>query len=663
MSLISFSEVGKFYGRQDVLAGVTLALNPGDRIGLVGRNGAGKTTLIRLIMGQEQPDQGLISRAKGLRAAYLPQDLLTFSGQGLLELVMNTARELQDVESELAQINAELAEKSGPLRETPAGRRELEELVQRQSRLLHLFEALGGWSKEAEAKKILSGLGFEEKDFGRDIGEFSGGWIMRAALARLLLAEPEVLILDEPTNHLDLDSLMWLEEYLKAASAAVLLVSHDRTFLNNVCRKIVELSRGRATLYPGDYETYLAEKEKRLAADRAAFANQQDRIRQMEKFIERNRTRASTARRAQSRLKTLEKMDRLSAPEDNSQATFALTLPKPARGPEIVAELMAVAKYYGHIHVYEDLNLRLRRGDRLALIGPNGRGKSTLIRMMIGLERPTRGRAVLGQGVTVGYFAQFQMDNLHPEHTVIDELALAAGDLGQGALRSILGSFLFSGDEVFKKVSVLSGGEKARLALAKIMLAAPNLLVLDEPTNHLDIQGRQMLEEALDDFSGAICLISHDRSLINRLAREIGIIENGRLTTYPGNFDDYQNLWQARAAAAEPAPAPAADVLETPPGGGRGEREARKKAEARQRQALSAQKKPLLAELARQEDRLAELSRRLQELTGLLAAPETYQEQSQAKSLTQELGCLKDEQARLEKNWEKTMLALESLGG
>ncbi|MDR3038127.1 MAG: ATP-binding cassette domain-containing protein, partial [Candidatus Adiutrix sp.] len=368
MALISLSEVGRFYGRQDVLTGATLALNPGERVGLVGRNGAGKTTLIRLILGLENPDSGSVTRAKGLRLGYLPQELTARRGLTLLELVLDTAEEYRRVEAELALVGEELAAKS---RDGDPG--ELMELARRQSHLLHLFEALGGWDKEASAKKILSGLGFAESDFGRDLGEFSGGWLMRGVLARLLLASPDLLVLDEPTNHLDLDSLVWLESYLKNSPSALLLVSHDRVFLNNVTQKIIEIRQGRTHTYTGNYERFLEEKEQRLLTEAAAFENQQGRIKQIEKFIERNRVRASTARRAQSRIKMLEKMDRLSAPENLEDQSFRLRLPVGARGPDLVAEFSGVAKNYGPVEVFRDLNLTLRRGRHLALIGPNGR--------------------------------------------------------------------------------------------------------------------------------------------------------------------------------------------------------------------------------------------------------------------------------------------------
>lgn len=662
MALISFSDVNRFYGRQDVLTGVTLSINAGERVGLVGRNGAGKTTIIRLIMEKENPDSGRVTRARGLRLGYLPQELMGQRGISLLALVMDTAEEFRRVEAELAEVNAALAEKS----EAGADQEELMELARRQGHLIHLFESLGGWEKESEAKKILSGLGFEEGDFGRDISEFSGGWMMRGVLARLLLASPDLLVLDEPTNHLDIDSLVWLEGYLRNSPSALLLVSHDRVFLNNVIQKVIEVRQGRAHTYIGNYEHFLEEKEQRLITETAAFENQQERIKQIEKFIEKNRVRATTARRAQSRIKMLDKMDRLAAPESLEDQNFHFRLPKPARGPDMVAELVGVSKRYGPVEVYDDLNLNLRRGDRLALVGPNGRGKSTLLKMLAGLEPVSSGVRRLGQGVNLGYFAQFQMDSLNPANTVLEELGTVAGDLGPGGLRSVLGAFLFSGDDVFKKVSVLSGGEKARLALAKIMLTAPNFLLLDEPTNHLDIPGRQMLEEALADYGGTMVLISHDRHFINSLCTSVGVIEKGRLEVFPGDFDDYQSMWLKGAApeSGQKAPSPTVAEEETEaearPGAGR---KGNRKQEAQARQELAARRRPLKKLVDDSEVRLAEINGRKSELEKILADPATYQDGDKAREMNLEFQALSDEAKIVEKNWEDAMLALEELEG
>jgi len=653
MALVSFSEVSRFYGRQDVLTGVTLTLGPGERVGLVGRNGAGKTTLIRLLLDLESPDSGSVTRAKGLRTGYLPQELPARKGLSLLELVLDTAEEYRKVEAELALVSEELNAKS-----RDGAPEELMELAGRQGRLLQIFEALGGWDKESEAKKILSGLGFAEGDFGRDLGEFSGGWLMRGVLARLLLASPDLLVLDEPTNHLDLDSLIWLESYLRSSASALLLVSHDRTFLNNVAQKIIEVRQGRAHTYAGDYEWFLAEKEQRLTTEAAAFENQRERIKQIEKFIERNRVRASTARRAQSRLKMLEKMDRLPTPENLEDRNFSLRLPSGARGPDLVAEFTGAVKSFGPVRVFGDLNLTLRRGERLALIGPNGRGKSTFLKMLAGLEPIDAGSRRLGQGIKVGYFAQFQMDGLDPGRTLLEELAAEAGDLGQGALRSVLGGFLFSGEDVFKKVAVLSGGEKARLTLAKIMLSAPNLLLLDEPTNHLDIAGRQMLEEALEDFQGTLVLISHDRHFIGRLCDRVAVIEEGRLTVFHGGYEDYLRLW---APGSQAARKPLQSAEPDRPAQAPDKKEARRES-ARGRREAAALRRPYERAVEEAEEKLAALAGRRLELEKLLADPATYQDSALVRRLNLELAGLAREGQALEAGWEEALTRLETLG-
>ncbi|MDR1314239.1 MAG: ATP-binding cassette domain-containing protein [Deltaproteobacteria bacterium] len=681
MSLVTFSDVARFYGRQDVLSGVTLAIEQGDRIGLVGRNGAGKTTIIRLVMEDEQPDRGQVVRARGLKIGYLPQEILTQPGKRLLELVLDTDPEYRRVEAALKALESELA----GLSENPMPEDEVMGLVERQGELLHEFERLGGWEKESAAKKILAGLGFVESDMERELAEFSGGWVMRAVLARLLLARPDLLILDEPTNHLDLDSLIWLEGYLKATPSALLLVSHDRVFLNNVSNKIIELRNGKADLYPGTYEQFLEAKQMRIQTESAAFQNQQDRIKQMERFIERNRVRASTARRAQSRVKAMDKMDRLAPPDSGLDPKFSLALPVGRRGPDVVSEMKDVSKIYGDIEVFTGLNLTLRRTERLALVGPNGRGKSTLIKLMAGAIAPTDGACKLGQSVDLGYFSQFQMDTLDASRTVLEEFASVCAGVTVGSQRSLLAGFLFQGEDVFKKVKVLSGGEKTRLVLAKIMMGAPNLLLLDEPTNHLDITGRQMLEDALANYQGTMVIISHDRHFINRLATSVGVIENGGLTVYPGDYDDYRDIWlqkieEVQAAGAGPEQpkgqdarkgqgAKEAGLLKDPKAAKdpKGQKDlkgltdladqkgaARRKSNGKQRAALK-------KSMSETEFRLETISGRLKELDELLSGHEIYKDQARMHEILNEQAALKKSMSAVEMIFEREMAELESL--
>ncbi|MDR2385955.1 MAG: ATP-binding cassette domain-containing protein [Deltaproteobacteria bacterium] len=676
MSLVTFSDVHRFHNRQDVLRGLTLSIEAGERIGLVGRNGAGKTTIIRLIMGEESPDTGQVVKAKGLKLGYLPQDIMAQKDQKLLELALDTDPEFKLIERELLEVEKELAK-------TDLAKERLTALAERHGHLLARFEALGGWVRESEAKKILSGLGFSEADFERDLSVFSGGWIMRAVLARLLVAKPDLLVLDEPTNHLDIDSLIWLENYLKGSASALLLVSHDRVFLNNVAQKIIELRMGRADSYPGNYDRFLEEKARRLVTESAAYANQQDQIKQLEKFIERNQVRASTAKRAQSRMKALEKIDRLPQPIEGLEQSFNLRLPQGRRGPDLVAQLTKVTKSYGQTEVYRDLNLTLQRGERLALIGPNGRGKSTLIKLLAGLTEPTSGTRKMVQNIDLGYFSQFQMESLNPNNNLIEELATVAGHLTIGALRNTLGGFLFSGDDVFKKVSVLSGGEKTRLLLCKIMMGSPNLLLLDEPTNHLDIPGRQMLEEALDDFEGTMILISHDRHFINRLCDKVGVIEDGVLTVHPGNFDDYQRVWLSdpTALSGQSSPSPLAESAKSPAknsavssaknltvssAGSQSSAAAKesawekRQAASEERKKRSAFRKPLEKKLQETEKRLEEIAQRFKELENNLSDERVYKDGHQVKTIKLELDNLNSEKTKLEDLWQETALELES---
>ena len=648
------------------MRGASFNVASGERVGLVGPNGSGKSTILRLILSQESPDGGQVTKAKGARIGYLPQDLMTFSGQSLLDLVMDTAEDLRSIETELGQIASEIE----ALSDNASSRQdELLELTTRQGYLLTRFDMLGGYTLEAEARKILAGLGFTETDMDRPIDSFSGGWIMRAVLARLLLAGPDLLLLDEPTNHLDIDSLLWLENYLSGASSSLLLVSHDRTFLNNVVNRIVEIDRGRIYNYSGNYDQYLEGKEKRMVTETAAYENQQGQIKQVERFIERNRVRASTARRAQSRIKQLEKLDKLEAPVHSRNQSFNLSLPPAPRAPDTLVELASVEKSFGPLQIYSDLNMTVRRGDRIAFLGANGRGKSTLMKIIAGATRIDDGYRRVGNGVIMSYFAQFQLEELNPHRTVIEELDSVAGDLTPGRQRSILGGFLFRGDDVFKKVSVLSGGEKSRLILAKIMCIGPNLLLLDEPSNHLDIPARDMLEQALLQFDGTICLISHDRRLINAIANKVLVIQDGGVETLPGNFDEYQEIWlekltspnQKEPASAARSTIPVMEEKAGSKGETRAEREARKKAQAQARQEFSRRKKPLTVKVNKLENRLSELGSELDRLSTQMADPEAYQDAERSKQMNLEYGQVKSELEKTTAEWEAAALELEEL--
>ena len=443
--MISFYNVSKSFAKQDILLDCSFQVNAGERVGIIGANGSGKSTVFKLLLGLEHPDQGQISRPKNLRLGYLPQDVLHFHGKTVLEQVMEVAEEVQTIEAELSLLADQL--------EQPLPEAELTAAAQRQSRLLEEYHRLGGYDLGARARKVLAGLGFTEEDTDRPVEEMSGGWAMRVALARILLAEPDLILLDEPTNHLDLDSLAWLEEYLVQITSSLMLVSHDRVFLDRVVHRLLELENGRLTSYPGNFKRYLEEKEKRLQSQWAAYRHQQEQIRQIKRFIDRNRARKDRAKQVQGRLKMLDKMELIEPPI--SPDRFSFTFPPPSRAAKIVLELKKASKGYGDQPVVSDIDLTIQRGDRFALIGLNGAGKTTLVRLMAGVLTLDSGELVLGSGVSIAYFAQQQLELLNPQQTVLESLQSVAGDMGQGRLRTLLGGFLFRNDEVDKLVSEL----------------------------------------------------------------------------------------------------------------------------------------------------------------------------------------------------------------
>jgi ATP-binding cassette, subfamily F, member 3 len=490
--------------------------------------------LFHIIMGEIEPDSGSVARPKNLTIGYLPQQCDPPEEKTILAHTTDVDQRLGDVRLQLNLLQQQMT--------TERERDRIEQMALHQTHLIEQFEHLGGYDLESRAQKILAGLGFREDQFQRSAKTLSGGWLMRLELARLLLAEQDLLLLDEPTNHLDLESLIWLEEYLGNCPSAVIIISHDRAFLNGVVRRIVELEGGRFQDYAGNYDFYVKEKAQRREIQTSAHKNQQERIRQVERFIERNRYRKDRARQVQSRLKSLDKVERIEALPGESQIHFAF--PDPPRSGKRVVELRNLHKSYGSQVVYAGVDLTIERGDRIAFLGKNGAGKSTLLKILAGVEAIDEGERILGHKVALGHYAQYQWEQLNSNWTVLEEAASIAGDFSQSQLRGLLGAFLFRGDDVDKKVAVLSGGEKARLILCKLLLQRPNVLLMDEPTNHLDIPSRDVLEEALRQFSGTLCFISHDRHFINRLAGKVLVIEAGQIDLFPGNFDDFQNIWK-----------------------------------------------------------------------------------------------------------------------
>ena len=615
--MIHLEAVSKTYGGQRLFADLSWRLVANERVGLVGPNGVGKTTLCRLLAGLEEPDGGEVRRDRGVTVGYLPQEVGGTAAGSVLAEALGGFDDVWAIERELEQLGAALATHPS------------EALTARYGELQHRFEARGGYRLEAEAGVILGGLGFKREEFHRPLGEFSGGWRMRAALARLLLLRPSLLLLDEPTNHLDLESLGWLEEFLSGYEGTVVVVSHDRYFLNRMVTSVAELSPAGLALYPGAYDAYLIQREARQELVAARARNQAKRIAEIERFIERFRYQATKARQVQSRVKMLERIERVVVDGPGRRVRFAF--PAPPRTGRTVVALTDVDKAYGDNIVYRGLNLTVERGERIALVGVNGAGKSTLLKILAGVLPVDGGARTLGAQVSVHYYAQHQIDALDPARTVLEELEAAAPEAVRTRLRTILGSFLFSGDSVEKRVAVLSGGEKARLALARMLVRPAALLCLDEPTNHLDLASRGVLEDALAEFAGTIVFISHDRYFINRLATKVVEISGGRLQAYPGSYDDYL----ARAVAAAPAPPPPAAAAPR----ARKARGTARPLELRQR-------------LLRVEEQIAELERRIAELNEALGDPALYADGGRVRAVTAAQRDAQAEVAWLLREWE-----------
>jgi ATP-binding cassette subfamily F protein 3 len=537
--MIQLSSAGKRYGHKLLFEGVDWLITPRDRVGLVGANGTGKSTLMKILAGIEALDYGSISTAKGISAGYLPQDGLTLEGKTVFAECMSVFAELCAMEQEMEDL-------TGRMSELDHASSEYAQVAERYHRIEHEFTTREGYAIEAQVGTVLSGLGFGKDDWNRQTDEFSGGWQMRLALAQLLLQQPNLLLLDEPTNHLDLEARNWLEQYLSDYPYAVVLISHDRYFLDVTVNKIAEIWNKRIHLYSGNYDKYLAEKTQRLEQLEAAQRNQKDRIEQLEIFINRFRYTATKAKQVQSRIKELEKMERIELPPE--ERTIHFSFPQPKASGRIVAEFNGVAKAYGQKEVFRDVSFMIERGDRIALVGVNGAGKSTLIKLLAQDEPPTKGEYRLGHNVQADYFAQDQYKELNPDAQILDDLGDLSPRSTQTELRSLLGCFLFSADDVFKRIRVLSGGERNRYALLRMLLHPANFLLLDEPTNHLDMRAKDVLLSSLSDYTGTVVFVSHDRYFIDKLATRIFHVGDGRVEIYPGNYEDY--LWRKQGGAA-----------------------------------------------------------------------------------------------------------------
>ena len=538
--MIQLNSAGKRYGHELLFDGADLLITPRDRVGLVGANGTGKSTFLKILAGAETLDYGSVSVAKGITAGYLPQDGLSLTGRTVFAECMSVFSRLRDMEQELEQLPSRMAE----IDHTST---EYEQVAERYHQIEHEFRVHDGYAIDAQVGAVLAGLGFGPEDWHRQTDEFSGGWQMRISLAKLLLQRPNLLLLDEPTNHLDLESRNWLEQYLADYPFALVLISHDRYFLDVTVNRIVEIWNKKIWTYSGNYEKYLSQKTQRREQLEAAYRNQRERIEQLEVFINRFRYQATKAKQVQSRIKELEKMERIQLPEEEKTIHFSFPQPKPSG--RIVAEFAGVAKSYGEKQVFRSVDFMIERGDRIALVGVNGAGKSTLIKLLSGIEPLTQGQYSLGHNVQLDYFAQDQYKELDQNERILDDLGKVAPSSRETDLRNLLGCFLFSGDDVFKRIGVLSGGERNRYALLRMLLHPANFLLLDEPTNHLDIRAKDILLNALSAYTGTVVFVSHDRYFIDKLATRVFEIGGGRVEVYPGNYEDF--LWRKQGGAAK----------------------------------------------------------------------------------------------------------------
>ncbi len=633
--MIQLINISKTYAQKTLYSDTTLVLKPGERVGLVGSNGSGKTTLLQIIAGNVSPDAGEIALSKGFRIGMLEQEFSLDTEQTVLAMLKQS---VFDYEADIEDLKKKISEETDQTK--------LQRYMGIYSELEHKFELSGGYDVEYKCKKILGGLGFTEEMMYRSCTKFSGGQRMRIAIARLLLAPLDGILLDEPTNHLDLPSLIWFESFLQSYPGLIVMVSHDQTLLNNVVNKIAEISNGKITTYDGNYDRYCDQKERRLANLRAAKLQQDKNRAQTERFIERFRAKNTKAKQVQSKIKELEKEEIIQLPDDEQRLSFDFVQPE-RTGYEVI-KVENISKSYGFLQVLDKFAMSIKRGEKIALTGKNGTGKSTLLKIMAGAIEPDNGTVRLGANVQVGYFSQIHAEQLDPNNSIMDEMDKLRGFRPPTDVRKLLGNFFFTGDDVFKKIGVLSGGEKSRVLLARLLLSPANFLLLDEPTNHLDIPTQSVLINAIKSFEGTICFVSHDRYLINHVTTRLFDFEDDGISEYPGTYEEYQ-AWKAKQID------PNADDEEK----NVSVRKEQKRKEAEDRNYRYKHRKIYDDKIAKIEEELEQFMDRQTQIEAQLADPSTYKDEAAAKEITEQYKIVKDTIERLTEQWEQLSIERE----